>query len=255
MIEKIEITNTATYDNEILDDISKINFVYGNNGCGKTTISRIINNEDAYQNCKVHWTDNRKIETLVYNSDFIEENFNSSNAIKGIFTLGKEESDTQKKIAEETEAIDALNTEISEVTEKLTVNNDSIKKQTSASKNKFWKIKQKFDKEKSPLTNAITGARGKVDTFFDKVIKENKTNKAALKTKTELEEIARQCYIASDEPITLISNISYTEIENLESNEILKKPIVGKEDLDIATLIKTLQNPDWVKSGIYSFIK
>ena len=42
MIEKIEIKNTATYINEVLDNLSKVNFIYGNNGSGKTTVSRII---------------------------------------------------------------------------------------------------------------------------------------------------------------------------------------------------------------------
>ena len=43
MIEKIEIKNTATYIDETLDNLSKVNFIYGNNGSGKTTVSRIIN--------------------------------------------------------------------------------------------------------------------------------------------------------------------------------------------------------------------
>ena len=41
MINKITIRNVATYD-EIgitIDNIEKVNYIYGANGCGKTTIS------------------------------------------------------------------------------------------------------------------------------------------------------------------------------------------------------------------------
>ena len=250
MIEKIEIKNTATYINEVLDNLSKVNFVYGNNGSGKTTISRIIREESKFPTSNIKWKDNTRLETLVYNSDFVEENFQPSQEIKGIFTLGKEESDTQKRINEEKKFIDDTQKKIDELTNALSENNDKTETQIATSKNKFWKIKQKFDNEKSPLISAITGARGKVDTFFDRVLKENETNKAELKTKAELEENAKQCYESSVEPITPISNISYSEIEIIESNKILDKPIVGKEDLDISSLITSLKNSDWVKTGM-----
>lgn len=250
MIEKIEIKNTATYIDETLDNLSKVNFIYGNNGSGKTTISRIINYGTLYPNCKIYWKSNRTLDTVVYNTDFITENFEQTDDIKGIFTLGKEEADTQKKIKEEKKSIDEINNKINELTTELTENEQNTEIQNTASKEKFWKIKQNFDREKTPLVNAIAGARGKIETFFEKVLFENKINKSEIKTKTELEEIATQCYEASDEPINLLSSVSYSEIEKLEENKILDKRIVGKEDLDIASLINSLQNPDWVKSGM-----
>lgn len=250
MIERIEIKDIATYTNETLNSLSKVNFIYGNNGSGKTTISRIIRDESKFPTCNIKWKDNTKLETLVYNSDFVEDNFQPSQEIKGIFTLGKEESDTQKRIKEEKSSIEDVQKRIDELTNALSENNNKTKNQITASKNKFWKIKQKFDNEKSPLISAITGARGKVDTFFDRVLKENETNKAKLKTKAELEENAKQCYESFVEPIASISNISYSRIEILESNKILDKPIVGKEDLDISSLITSLKNSDWVKIGM-----
>lgn len=250
MIEKIEIKNTATYIDETLENLSIVNFIYGNNGSGKTTISRIINKEAEYPNCKIHWKSDRTLETVVYNTDFINENFEQSEEIKGIFTLGKEEADTQKKIKSEKIFIEDIQNKINELTDSLNTNAEKIKNQESISRDKFWKIKQIFDKQNTPINNVLSGIRGKKETFAVRVLDENKKNKAELKSKEELEELATQCYEASDEPITLLSNISYSEIENLEDNKIVDKRIVGKEDLDIASLIKSLQNPDWVKSGM-----
>ena len=76
MIESISIKGIATYDistPELLKDLSKINFLYGVNGTGKTTISRIIADELNFPACKVDWV-NGKIKTLVYNKDFVIKN-------------------------------------------------------------------------------------------------------------------------------------------------------------------------------------
>lgn len=250
MIEKIEIKNTATYIDETLDNLSKVNFIYGNNGSGKTTISRIINFETLYPNCKIYWKSNRHLDTVVYNTDFITENFDQTDDIKGIFTLGKEEADTQKKIKTEKNTIEEINNTINEITDSLKNNEDKTIKQVSDSKEKFWKIKQKFDEQNTPINNVLSGVRSKKETFYSRVLDENKKNKSELKSKSELETIATKCYEASDEPITPIEIISYSELVKLEANTILDKPIVGKEDLEIASLIKSLNNSDWVKTGM-----
>ena len=189
MIEKIEIKDTATYKNETIDNLSKINFIYGNNGSGKTTISRIIRDESKYPACTVNWKDNTKLETLVYNSDFVEDNFQPSQEIKGIFTLGKEEADTQKKIDLEKSEIEKLNKELSEIASTLEVNNSNNESAISEAKETFWRMKQDLDK--SSIKNALSGVRGKVDDFFNRVLKEYSENKAELKNKEELEHTGR----------------------------------------------------------------
>ena len=43
MIERIVIRDVATYGSEgvAFDDLQLVNFIYGGNGCGKTTLSRV----------------------------------------------------------------------------------------------------------------------------------------------------------------------------------------------------------------------
>lgn len=248
MIEKIEIKDTATYKNETIDNLSKINFIYGNNGSGKTTISRIIRDESKCPTCSVKWKDNTKLETLVYNSDFVEDNFQQSKEIKGIFTLGKEEVDTQKKIDFEKNEIERINKDLADIESNIEKNENIERDFISETKEVFWKVKQSLDK--SPIKNALSGVRGKVDDFFNRVLKEYSENKAELKTKEELEEIAQKCYVDSRTPKTLLNTISFNVISELEKESILDKVIIGKEDLDVSGLIKELNNSDWVKSGM-----
>ena len=68
MIQKIVIKNTATFDTEGVefDNLKKINFIYGANGCGKTTISNIIASPDQYVDSFIVWSPDNKDDVLVY---------------------------------------------------------------------------------------------------------------------------------------------------------------------------------------------
>ena len=101
MIEEIEIKSVATYDKhtpEKLPDLKIINFVYGSNGTGKTTIARLIAKETDYPYCTVKWRGGVALETMVYNRDFIDTNFNQYDELRGIFTLGEKDKVILDKI-------------------------------------------------------------------------------------------------------------------------------------------------------------
>ena len=92
MIKEIVIKNVATYDDKgvTIDNIEKINYIYGANGCGKTTISNLLGNFELekYSDCQVKWANNVAERVFVYNKTFREKNFKESD-IAGIFTLGQ----------------------------------------------------------------------------------------------------------------------------------------------------------------------
>lgn len=55
MIRRIHIANEASYDptGQTLSGLSQINFVYGANATGKTTISRVIHDVTEFPQCSV----------------------------------------------------------------------------------------------------------------------------------------------------------------------------------------------------------
>lgn len=55
MIQKIIIKNAATFDERgvEIDNLKKINFIYGANGCGKTTISNVIASPELYTDSSI----------------------------------------------------------------------------------------------------------------------------------------------------------------------------------------------------------
>ncbi|HWV46369.1 MAG TPA: AAA family ATPase, partial [Nitrospira sp.] len=71
MIVTIAISCTASFDlvPEELNDLSKFNFLFGSNGTGKTTVSRVISDEAKFPSCKVTWKAGTKLQPVVYNHD------------------------------------------------------------------------------------------------------------------------------------------------------------------------------------------
>lgn len=79
MIENILIKKVASYDNEgiQLSDLKKINFIYGANGSGKTTISKLLSDQDnpESKDCDLQWKHGQALNSLVYNKEFREKSF------------------------------------------------------------------------------------------------------------------------------------------------------------------------------------
>ena len=114
VIETLTLKNIATYDSTgiRIDNMKKVNFVYGANGCGKTTITKFIDNQTdpLFCNCSLIWKSGIPVKALVYNKDFRLKNFGKG-SMDGVFTLGQ-------ATKEEIEAIKRMQDELSDMKEK-----------------------------------------------------------------------------------------------------------------------------------------
>ncbi|MBL8052836.1 MAG: AAA family ATPase [Nitrospira sp.] len=254
MIEAITVVNVASFGAvpQELNNLSKFNFLFGSNGTGKTTLSRLIADETKFPTCKVKWKGGTKLQPLVYNYDFIERNFNQSAELKGVFTLGEQQVDTLAKIATAKGELDALITKISTLTQELQgTDGNGGKKGALATleaelKNKCWAQKQKHD---AKLQGGFEGYRNNAEKFKSKVLQEQASNTATLVSLAELEKNAESVFGLKPMAEASISEVDTIELLAYETNPILKKRIIGKDDVDIAAIIKKLGNSDWVREG------
>ena len=255
MIESITMADVATYDStpKLLDGLSQFTFVFGSNATGKTTISRVIADADSFPTCKVTWQRGTRQQPMVYNLDFIDKNFHQSAQLKGVFTLGEKHEDILTKIAAAKSEVDVLTKKIETLTHGLQGDDGTGGKKgelatlESALKDKCWEQKQKHDAD---LKGAFKGYRGSAEIFKSKVIHEWATNSATLVSLAELKKRAETVFgptPVDERPIPLVETAT---LVTYESDPILKKRVIGKDDVDIAALIKKLGNSDWVREGL-----
>lgn len=93
-IEKITLTD-ATFKGDVIEP-TFVNFFYGKNGAGKSTIAQTIRS-----NTDIQWTSD-KIESdfdiLVYNTDFVEGNFKNYGNLAGVFTVNETNIAIQEQV-------------------------------------------------------------------------------------------------------------------------------------------------------------
>ena len=257
MIKSIFLSNVANFGNEPqeIDKLYKVNFIYGPNRSGKTTITRVIANENKAdfncKDCEIRWKDETPIETMVYNSDFVKDNFNSSE-LKGIFTVGKSEIGTQEKIREIKEKISQLEEEIK--SRKATLEGEDGKggKRGELSaleyrfKEKCWVQKQRYDQT---LKGGFIGCRDSKEKFKERVLYEYRDNTAELCTLKYLEEQHSSIFSSELKHEGYVQATDFSVLIKYESDPILEKSVIGKRDVDIAALIEKLGNSDWVRQG------
>lgn len=253
MLEEIRIAKVATYpeDPQCLPNLRKINFLFGTNGSGKTTISRVLADPASHSTCSLTWRTGRSIETLVYNSDFVDRNFTPS--MRGIFTLGEAEADVLLQITQSRDKVNELDGQIANLKQTLGEPDDSSGKRGELKilREKFetdcWKIKTEYD---AVFQKAFDGVRGSKTRFCDKVLEENDKNIATL---CGIEDLKSRALTVFKEDVVRINTLPMFAIRILPENEhalILVKKIVGKEDIDIGGLIRRLGNSDWVRQGL-----
>jgi hypothetical protein len=108
MIETISLAKTATYGDqpEVLGPLRCVNFIFGTNGTGKTTISRVIPNGLGYAPCGVVWKDGLPMQALVYKRDFVERDFSRSAELEGGLHARRKAGQGQEEIKEKKQVAD-----------------------------------------------------------------------------------------------------------------------------------------------------
>lgn len=195
MIDSISIKNTASFDQNNgvqINELKKINFVYGSKGSGKTTISNLIANptETDYQDCEITWQHNQELQSLVYNKKFREQNFGSG-TIEGVFTLGQ-------ATKEEIEVISQKQVELSKIKDEIIQKKETLEKQKKAKveaesqfREKFWlDIYKKFENH---FKEAFKGSMQK-ETFKSKLLTEFTNNTSSLLSFDELIAISKTIF-------------------------------------------------------------
>jgi wobble nucleotide-excising tRNase len=250
MITKIKLNCVASYKNPaLLETDKKVNLIYGLNGTGKSIFSNYLyeKDHDDFSNCTIEGLNGEEI--IVYNQKFIEDYFYESDNLKGIFTLSKENKEAEEKIRNAQKEIKKLDNEKLDKSDNLeTIKGGLLKKKQNA-ENKVWEIKTRFTGGDRVLEFCLDGLKGKKETLLNYILDADKPLKKPDKSTNELKKEVEALKGESAQRYSTIPTINFTE-DQIETNLLFQKEIIGNENSTVAELIKKLKNSDWVKKGL-----
>ncbi|KFC19190.1 AAA family ATPase [Chryseobacterium sp. FH1] len=255
MITKLQLNNVATYKDLVeINDLKKVNFFFGNNGCGKSTIARLFYNYSQnevplypFNNSSIDGFNKDEEEILVFDYDFIQNNFYLNPELSGIFSLDEKNEEIDKII--EAEYQNVTNTEKS-ISEKKDEKQKLTNLKNQANKNILedcWIYNKQFEED----FNKINLGKRK-EPFYEKLNEINQTEYSSKKL-NYITEKYKKYYL--EELNKIENNISFKNFNTIldfekEFNNALEEIIIGSNDVPIAFIINQLNNSSWVKQGI-----
>lgn len=251
MLTKIVIDGVATFRSPTtLETDKRVNLLYGLNGSGKSTIARLLRKpkDPSFQKCSVIGAQGKKV--LVFNEDFVRENFYESPTIKGIFSLSKKNKEAEEKIA-------AARAECGRLAAAVTTESDSRErslKSLDAEASKIvdvvFEIKRKYSGGDRLLEFCLTGLMGSREKLFEHLRRLEKPDVKPGFSVTNLQDEVRLLGKAGETSPEAMLPMFKIEAGAIESDSLFQKAIVGAQNSSLGELIEKLQNADWVRSGL-----
>lgn len=258
MITCVDVAGATFQDVQHLSGLNELVFIYGANGTGKTTISRLLRTPHERKG-HLNWRNGRALETLVYNRDFVEENFGESDELEGVFTLGKENVELRNKIREKQEERAGMLRKLDGLTQNLEgEEGDEAKKGVIQQiddldedyNDRFW---EDVPAAGDSLREAFTGFLNSKRKFRERLVQESQSNNAQLHSIEHLRQKAATLYEEDASKKPLVAKIDTKLLPTADSESVLSTPVTGKEDVAVAELIKKLKSGDWVQKGMEYF--
>ena len=231
----------ATFHNAPIEKLSFINFFYGNNGAGKSSIAYAIDEDEG-----LTWADGRSCDdydVLVYNRDFVEKNFSSYGDLKGVFIVNKVNKEVQAQIDAKTEEKKKLDGEFTATQDEWHKKSDAQGTLLTSFQNECW---DKTVDLRADFSEALDGKKTKKG-FAEAVLGE------ANPTEHDPKELKNLCDVAFD-----TTSRAYPEFQRvgtkstygtLPGKDLLNKVIVSSAETDFARFVRKIKASDWVLEG------
>lgn len=243
-IEKVVIEGRS-YDHEEFEP-TFINFFFGRNGAGKSTISEMLQADQG-----VTWRAGQNADSynvLVYDQQFISDHFSNFDDLAGVFTLNKVNIEIQKKIEQLGRDKDKLLTDLSKMNETIDQKGQARIDLKSESQTRMMRltdaVRKKFDL-------AMAGKK-QAKTFCPEVEKKQPIEH----TEDEIMELYSVAYEKSAQTYPLLKKSNeYPGKYDLSGASLLGESIVSTSDTQFAKIMEKLGNTDWVKEGHSKYLK
>lgn len=219
-----------------------INYFFGNNGTGKSTIAKAIQSGEGITYAPGVSADDCQV--LVYNQEYIDNNMKNFHNLPGVFTMAEENVEIQYLIDEAMKKIESAQKTVTIAEEKktkLAFKKDALDTNLH---NDLWKKTETIRSKDFPKTQ--TGFISSKKKFANKI-------KGCIPSDYNLDDLKRMyssAYSATPKKYELFNTISDTSaLDNMEGKDILSVAIVNASETQLAEFWKKINNAEWVRNG------
>ncbi len=253
MLTEIKLNGFASFKHETCLQTDKpLNFVYGLNGTGKSSISRYLADpaNAKYGRCSLSPVlDQASEQILVYNQDFINENFVEKDHQQGIFTLSKGNKKAYDAVKNANVALAKLKEQAAAVEEAQNKANSTFASAEAAARDKVWELKSKYYGGDRVLDYCLEGVKSSKANLFakvkDTIFKQDEDLRSIDALKQELLQLTAM-EGKSYPLVTSLPSVAITE----KDIQLAKRVIVGNQESTISSVIDEFANATWVRAGM-----
>lgn len=253
MLESLHLKGAPAFDASVgttFGPLKPINFLFGPNGSGKTTISRALADPSRYPGSSFTWQTPASTPVIkVYNSDYVAATLKQAAYLPGVFLLGK----TNAEIQTEIEELSGNNGTIFNAKKQLGYFRDSldakkveIKAVRDVLKEAAWGKRSAVPNELQEMFRGVSNSK---ENLLARLLEVAAEHPAAPEDFETLQAEALAVLADDATPITEIPLGLHIRCESMAGFDLFSKPIVGSGDVELAPLIEQLRNADWVQYG------
>lgn len=260
MIESLTIKNVATYDSVngvVISDLKKVNFFFGYNGSGKSTIVKYLYNlsldaslkAQEFKDCSQIGYVESNHQIIVFDEIFTEINFNKNPVLKGVFSLNKANAVIDGQITSEEDSIKEFNKLIRNKTALIETIDNAKRNNYNGLLDQCWRQRTSF----TTFTKINLIHSGSKPNNLQEIKNKLASSLITVPTISELTERYQLLYEKEVKQVSQnVNSIIYKEIRAIELllEKLMQEVIVGNEDVDIAALIVKINSRSWVETGV-----
>jgi len=257
VLEKLTITGGVCFGEEPVEltTLKPVNFFFGPNGSGKTTISRALAGDESLVTVPT-WIGGSPATIQVYNRDFVERTLRESSRIPGVFVLGERSVASEQRLesieregGERAQALDSFGRAKASRADAETA--DSSAKDTF--RDTAWSTYKTFIEANPALNPAFIGTGG-IGGSKQKLVDRLLTHVAgedSVPTIESMTESAAAVFATDASTCVELPKVLQFDGQSLDGYALFPQRVVGSDTVTLSELVERLGNSDWVEQGAH----